>query len=77
VQSAARPRLQRGAHDEIEVPPQCGEKVDQSLGREAAGATLESISGGELRLDDRLMNDVPAKDRDWQWCFRVTRCIRT
>ena len=54
-------------------------------------AGLEEISGGELYIDDQLVNDVDAKDRDiamvsttWTprtgispWCSRVTRCIRT
>jgi multiple sugar transport system ATP-binding protein len=33
-------------------------------------AGLESISGGELRIDDKLMNDVPANDRDVAMVFQ-------
>jgi len=33
-------------------------------------AGLESISGGELRIGDRVVNDVPAKDRDVAMVFQ-------
>jgi multiple sugar transport system ATP-binding protein len=33
-------------------------------------AGLESISAGELRIDDRLVNDVPANDRDVAMVFQ-------
>jgi len=33
-------------------------------------AGLESISGGELRIDGKLMNDVPANDRDVAMVFQ-------
>jgi multiple sugar transport system ATP-binding protein len=33
-------------------------------------AGLESISGGELRIDGRLVNDVPANDRDVAMVFQ-------
>ena len=33
-------------------------------------AGLESISGGELRIDDRVVNDVPANDRDVAMVFQ-------
>jgi multiple sugar transport system ATP-binding protein len=33
-------------------------------------AGLESISGGELRIDDRIVNDVPANDRDVAMVFQ-------
>ncbi|MFC6717622.1 ABC transporter ATP-binding protein [Natrialbaceae archaeon GCM10025810] len=33
-------------------------------------AGLESITGGEIRLDGRLINDVPAKDRDIAMVFQ-------
>jgi multiple sugar transport system ATP-binding protein len=33
-------------------------------------AGLESISGGELRIGDRVVNDVPAKDRDIAMVFQ-------
>jgi multiple sugar transport system ATP-binding protein len=33
-------------------------------------AGLESISGGELRIDGELMNDVPANDRDVAMVFQ-------
>ena len=33
-------------------------------------AGLESISAGELRIDDRVVNDVPANDRDIAMVFQ-------
>ena len=33
-------------------------------------AGLESISGGELRIDDRVVNDVHPKDRDIAMVFQ-------
>ena len=35
-------------------------------------AGLEEISGGELYMGGRLMNDVPLADRDIARCFRIT-----
>ena len=33
-------------------------------------AGLETITSGELRIDDRVMNHVPAKDRDIAMVFQ-------
>ena len=38
-------------------------------------AGLEEISGGELTIGGKLMNDVEPKDRDIAWCSRATPCI--
>ena len=40
-------------------------------------AGLEEISGGELYIGDRLVNDVAPKDRDIAMVFRTTLCIPT
>ncbi len=40
-------------------------------------AGLESISGGTLSIDDRVVNGVPPKERDIAMCSRTTRCTRT
>jgi multiple sugar transport system ATP-binding protein len=50
-------------------------------------AGLENITGGEIRIDDRVVNDVPPKERDialvfqndalhphmTRWCIGSTR----
>ena len=40
-------------------------------------AGLESISGGELRIGDRLVNDVEPKDRDIAMVFQNYALYRT
>ena len=40
-------------------------------------AGLEDISGGELYIGDRLVNDVPPKDRDIAMPSRTTLCTPT
>ena len=40
-------------------------------------AGLEEISGGELYIGDRLVNDVAPKDRDMPWSSRTTLCTPT
>jgi multiple sugar transport system ATP-binding protein len=56
------------AHGEFMVllgPSGCGKSTTLRM---VAG--LESISGGELAIDGRRMNDVPAKDRDIAMVFQ-------
>ena len=53
-------------------PSGCGKST---LLRSIAG--LEDITGGELRIGGRLVNDVPPAERGSPWCFRVMRCTRT
>jgi oligogalacturonide transport system ATP-binding protein len=40
-------------------------------------AGLESITGGELRIGDKLVNSLPAKERGIAMVFRTTRSTRT
>ena len=40
-------------------------------------AGLESISGGELRIGERVVNDVEPKIATSPWCSRTTPCTRT
>ena len=40
-------------------------------------AGLEEISGGELYIDDKLVNDVAPKTGTSPWSSRTTRCIPT
>ena len=40
-------------------------------------AGLEEISGGELFIDGKQMNDVAPKDRESRWSSRTMLSIRT
>ena len=40
-------------------------------------AGLEAISKGEVRIGDRVVNDVPPKGATSPWCSRTTRSTRT
>ena len=40
-------------------------------------AGLEDISGGTLKIGDRVVNDLPPKDRTLPWCFKATLCTPT
>ena len=40
-------------------------------------AGLESISDGELRIGDRVVTDLPPKERDDAMVFRTTPCTPT
>ena len=53
-------------------PSGCGKST---LLRMIAG--LEQISSGELRIGERLVNEVAPKDRDIAMVFQSGRCIRT
>ena len=53
-------------------PSGCGKST---LLRMIAG--LEQVSGGEILIGDRLVNDLPPKAWTSRWCSRTTRCIRT
>ena len=46
-------------------PSGCGKSTTLRL---LAG--LETISGGSIRIDDRIVNDVPARDRDIAMVFQ-------
>ena len=53
------------------VPPSgCGKSTTLRM---IAG--LEEISGGTLKIGDRVVNDVEPKDRDIAMVFQTTRCI--
>ena len=53
-------------------PSGCG---NPTLLRMVAG--LEEISGGELRIGDRVVNDLEPASATSPWCSRTTRCTRT
>ena len=38
-------------------------------------AGLESLSDGEIRIGDRIVNGLPQEIAMWQWCSRIMRCI--
>ena len=40
-------------------------------------AGLEDIRGGEIRIGERVVNDVPPRIATSRWCFRTMRSIRT
>ena len=40
-------------------------------------AGLEEITGGTISIGDRIVNDLPPKDRDIAMVFQTTPCIRT
>ena len=40
-------------------------------------AGLEEISGGEMYIGDRLINDVPRRIATSRWSSRTTLCTRT
>jgi multiple sugar transport system ATP-binding protein len=40
-------------------------------------AGLEDITSGEIRIGDRVVNDMPPKDRDIAMVSRTTPCTRT
>lgn len=40
-------------------------------------AGLESISGGEVMIGDRVVNKLPPRGMTSPWCFRTTRFTRT
>ena len=40
-------------------------------------AGLEEITQGDLRIGDRIVNNVPPRTGTSRWCSRATRCIRT
>lgn len=40
-------------------------------------AGLEEISGGDLLIDGKRMNDVPRNHATLRWFFRTTRCTHT
>ena len=39
-------------------------------------AGLEDITGGELSIDQRVVNQLPPRSAILRWCFRITRSIR-
>ncbi len=53
-------------------PSGCGKST---LLRMIAG--LENITGGEIRIGDRVVNDVRRRSATSPWCSRTTRSIRT
>ena len=53
-------------------PSGCGKST---LLRMVAG--LEPITGGEILIDGKVVNDLEPKDRDIAKCFKTMRCIRT
>ena len=62
-------------HDEFVVlvgPSGCGKSTTLRM---IAG--LEDISGGEIRIGDRVVNDWPRASARCRWCSRTTRFIRT
>ena len=40
-------------------------------------AGLEEITGGELRIGDKVVNDISPGFVTSRWCFRTTPCIPT
>ena len=58
-------RIEHGEFMVLLGPSGCGKSTTLRM---IAG--LEAISAGELRIDDRLMNRVPAKDRDIAMVFQ-------
>ncbi len=40
-------------------------------------AGLENITGGEVTIGNKIVNNLPPKDRGIAWCFRTTHCTRT
>ena len=52
-------------------PSGCGKST---LLRMIAG--LENITGGEVRIGERVVNHLPPKERDVAMVFRTTRSIR-
>ena len=53
-------------------PSGCGKST---LLRMLAG--LEHITSGEIRIGNKVVNDLPPKDGTSPWCSRTTRCIPT
>jgi len=43
----------------------------------ADGGRLEDVTAGKIFIGERMVNDVPPKDRDIAMVFRTTPCIRT
>jgi hypothetical protein len=72
-------RERRGPADPACRHPALHGDYFQNIGMIATGvmiAGLESISSGRLAIDGRMMNTVPAKDRDIAWCSSPTRSFR-
>jgi ABC-type Fe3+/spermidine/putrescine transport system ATPase subunit len=40
-------------------------------------AGLEEISGGEILIDDKVVNDLDPRTATSRWSSRATRCTRT
>jgi multiple sugar transport system ATP-binding protein len=40
-------------------------------------AGLEDISGGTILIGDRVVNDLPPRERNISWCSSPMRFIRT
>ena len=40
-------------------------------------AGLEEVTSGTIRLDDKVVNDLSAKDGTWRWSSRTTPSTRT
>jgi multiple sugar transport system ATP-binding protein len=40
-------------------------------------AGLEDLTKGTIRIGDRVVNDLPPRDRDIAMVFRTTRCTPT
>ena len=40
-------------------------------------AGLEDITEGEIRIGDRVVNDMPPRTATSPWCSRTTPCTRT
>ena len=53
-------------------PSGCGKST---LLRMIAG--LENITGGEIRIGDRVVNGCRRRNATSRWCSRITRSIRT
>ena len=53
-------------------PSGCGKST---LLRMIAG--LEEVSGGEIAIGERVVNQVAPKERTSRWCSRTTRSTRT
>jgi sn-glycerol 3-phosphate transport system ATP-binding protein len=43
----------------------------------AHGGGLEEITGGEISIGERVVNDLEPPSATSPWCSRTTRCTRT
>lgn len=63
--------IQDGEFIVLVGPSGCGKST---LLRMIAG--LEEVTSGHISINDRIINDLPPRDRDIAWCFSPTPFIR-